>query len=382
MTSDDRILSLIDTIYGAAVDEGLWPKVLQELTAATGSQAASLCILDSNEQPRLPIFEYVNFDPGFVKEYLDGMVPYDPNIQYLVAHPGERIYHDASFITEAEKDRHMYYDWHGRHSDTRHRLLGMLNPMPRVQSGVTLHRTRRAGDFDTDTIRRFTHLFRHIERALEIGLRLGTLGTMQQVSLDLLDRNPLAILLLDREGRIILANRAARRLGEERDGPTLAGAGIRLSRAADNRRLQHLIGEALRAAAGVGASPGGAMLAARPSRRPLSILVSPLAAEALALTRLRPAVCIVIADPEAQSLVAADRLRALFGLSLSESRLAARLAAGEDLRGAAAALGIGYPTARTQLAAIFRKTETRRQGELIMLLLKTVPLLASQPSAE
>jgi DNA-binding CsgD family transcriptional regulator len=52
-----------------------------------------------------------------------------------------------------------------------------------------------------------------------------------------------------------------------------------------------------------------------------------------------------------------------------------RLALGEDLRAAAEAIGIRYSTARTQLAAIFRKTETSRQGELVRLLMTLLPFV-------
>jgi DNA-binding CsgD family transcriptional regulator len=68
-------------------------------------------------------------------------------------------------------------------------------------------------------------------------------------------------------------------------------------------------------------------------------------------------------------------LRALYGLTPAETRLAQRLAAGDELKAAAAQLGIGYGTARAQLAAIFRKTETKRQGELVRLLCTLPPPL-------
>jgi DNA-binding CsgD family transcriptional regulator len=44
------------------------------------------------------------------------------------------------------------------------------------------------------------------------------------------------------------------------------------------------------------------------------------------------------------------------------------LANGQELKSAAEELGITYGTARSRLAQIFQKTETRRQGELIRLL--------------
>ena len=90
----------------------------------------------------------------------------------------------------------------------------------------------------------------------------------------------------------------------------------------------------------------------------------------------RPATCVVITDPENPPMVDEDRLRSLFALTRAEARLAARLARGEALNEAAAGLNITYGTARTQLAVIFRKTGTNRQGELVRLLLADVPSLA------
>jgi DNA-binding CsgD family transcriptional regulator len=94
-----------------------------------------------------------------------------------------------------------------------------------------------------------------------------------------------------------------------------------------------------------------------------------------ALTTLRPAVCVVITDPDAQIVLSAGRIQAAFAMTEAEARLAALLAAGEDLRGAATRLGITYGTARVRLAEIFQKTETRRQSELMKVLLTTLALV-------
>jgi DNA-binding CsgD family transcriptional regulator len=67
-------------------------------------------------------------------------------------------------------------------------------------------------------------------------------------------------------------------------------------------------------------------------------------------------------------------LKQRFGLTPAESRLALRLVTGEPLRSSAAALGVGYETARTTLKAIFSKTGTCRQTELvIVIMLATLP---------
>lgn len=59
----------------------------------------------------------------------------------------------------------------------------------------------------------------------------------------------------------------------------------------------------------------------------------------------------------------------MFDLTPAESRLVLRLVAGDSLRSAAQALGIGYETARTTLKSVFHKTGTRRQAELVIALI-------------
>jgi DNA-binding CsgD family transcriptional regulator len=109
-------------------------------------------------------------------------------------------------------------------------------------------------------------------------------------------------------------------------------------------------------------------------KRPYGFLVAPLSLRDCdpARAALRPVVCVVIADPDRVRTLPVEGLQDAFDLTEAEGRLASRLAAGEGLRSAAQSLGITYGTARARLAEIFQKTETRRQGELINLLLTTL----------
>lgn len=61
-------------------------------------------------------------------------------------------------------------------------------------------------------------------------------------------------------------------------------------------------------------------------------------------------------------------LRQLFSLTAAEAKVAQRLACGDSLEETARHLSIKPTTARTQLAAIFAKTETRRQAKLVAIL--------------
>jgi DNA-binding CsgD family transcriptional regulator len=369
MGVDERVLDAIEAVYEAALDETLWHGALQKLADATGSQAASFWLMDGSDQPRLPIFSFINFDPQLIREYLDGMAEHDPTIQYLAGHPGEPIVHDGLFITEREKDRHIYYDWHHRFTEMRFRLISQMSPAPGIQAGVALHRTRTVGRFERGDVDQFAVLHRHIQRALALGFRFGSIGAMQQCSAELLDRNPAGILLLDASRSVVYANQAAERLCAEGDGLSLSTAGFSLTNRQDQDRLRDLVVQALERPTGMQRADDGVMQARRPSgKRPYLLLIAPMSNRFPILSTLRPVASIHITDPEARPRVSRQRLRSAFGLTDAEAQLAAALVAGDDLQTAAKGLGIQYATARARLAEIFFKTNTHRQSELIHLL--------------
>jgi DNA-binding CsgD family transcriptional regulator len=77
---------------------------------------------------------------------------------------------------------------------------------------------------------------------------------------------------------------------------------------------------------------------------------------------------IVLVDPEKGQHPPEALLRSLFGLTPAEARLATLLGGGHSLTVAAERIGVAKATARTQLKAIFEKTQARRQAELVALL--------------
>ncbi len=77
-----------------------------------------------------------------------------------------------------------------------------------------------------------------------------------------------------------------------------------------------------------------------------------------------------ITDPDQKAPARADTLRTLFRLTPAEVKLATVLLEGKSLSEAANLNQVGRETVRSQLKSIFIKTGTRRQSELIGLLLK------------
>jgi DNA-binding CsgD family transcriptional regulator len=65
-----------------------------------------------------------------------------------------------------------------------------------------------------------------------------------------------------------------------------------------------------------------------------------------------------------------SELRAILRLTLAETRLASTLMQGASLDQAAAQFDVTRNTIRTQLHSLFAKTDTRRQSELLRVLLR------------
>lgn len=87
-------------------------------------------------------------------------------------------------------------------------------------------------------------------------------------------------------------------------------------------------------------------------------------------------IAVLVNDPEDTPPLDAQMLRAWYDLTPAEARMAVLLAGGLSLNEIVDRVGIGANTARTHLKSIFGKTGTRRQGDLIRLLLSN-PTLGS-----
>ena len=366
-----RTLATIAALYDAALDESLWPAALAKLTRLTGSQASSFWVLDA-QASRLSTFVSINFDQRAIDEYLGGMASLDPTLRYLLAHPKDSIVHDGLLGPGDDEDTRRYTDWHERNVETRHRMVGQSDLGSKLQAGIALHRAGKADRYERRDIERFTFVHEHLRRALAVGVRLGTLASARNVTANLLDRSTAATILLDAQRRVVFLNRAAEELKTRGDGVKVATDRIHLSVRQEDDHLQGLIGRVLRLQQS-GRSLGEVMRASRPSgRQPYGISVTGVAPP-VALSLFRPAVCVLISDPERPSGPPLPHLQALFKMTQAEARLALHLATGESLRAAADRLNITYGTARTRLTQLFRKTNTQSQGQLIRLLLTACP---------
>jgi len=207
----------------------------------------------------------------------------------------------------------------------------------------------------------------HLQRAERLRQQFGDLAALVRLGWAALDRLTAAVMAVDADGAILHANAAAEALLAVRDGLLREPGGRRLW-AVDPReteRIMRLLDKAVDGGRHDG-GPGGALNVHRAGRRPLALVVTPLAA---VRTGDPPrAALLFVTDPEDDApQSAAAHLAALYRLTPAERRLVAALIGGLALAGAATLLGLSRDTLKTQLRSVFTKTGTRRQSELLAL---------------
>ncbi|MBV8869889.1 MAG: helix-turn-helix transcriptional regulator [Acetobacteraceae bacterium] len=213
------------------------------------------------------------------------------------------------------------------------------------------------------TARRFAHseikglqaALPHLQAALRLKRHLLGVESHAAALEGALDALGVGVLIAARSGRVLYANRSAEatlRTMPEADGS-----------AAPSGRLREVVGQ-----------PDGRRHAIPRglSRRPVVVRAVPVSGRAA--ERLLPnsecQVAVFLRDPDRREDTTRADLTASLGLTPREASLAELLARDATLADAAAALGITRENARVHLKRIFSKTETRRQAELVSLILR------------
>lgn len=196
----------------------------------------------------------------------------------------------------------------------------------------------------------------------------------------LLQQLPQAVVLVDARGTVGGLNERAAAIVAQGDGLLISRGVLRCRCLADSAALHRLIADvAQRNGEGGGRTTCGLRIQRPVGRRPLTALVTALGSKNV-LQNGEAVVAVLANDPEHAPAIEVQMLRDWYGLTPAEARVAMLLASGLSVDEIVERLDIGANTARTHLKSIFAKTDTRRQGELIRLLLSN-PTLGPVPAA-
>jgi DNA-binding CsgD family transcriptional regulator/PAS domain-containing protein len=358
---DDRSL---DLCYDAIFDDRLWQHALDSLAAAFSAEACSFVAQGSPDlRRRLPASSaYQNFLIDFIGE---GWSRNDHRAQrgWPRLTKGGVVLTEHDVSTEQErKTLNAYRDLYARHD-----LMWWSTVSFDVGAdmwAMSFLRSAASEPFEPVEVPVLRSLAPQLSRL--INLKSKMLAAEASDAVGLLESTVQAAIVVDEHGKVLAINPPAERLL----GQTLQIRAGRLGAytRADNDRLMELIR--------AGVSRSERTMLRPPIPGPLTIqrdgaarLVIDIANDYRLFGRLFGGRCVLLlTDLHSPTVAPVERLRVVFHLTAAEGRLAHHLGLGAPLSEAAEILGISRETARSQLKAIFAKTDTNGQAALARLL--------------
>jgi DNA-binding CsgD family transcriptional regulator/PAS domain-containing protein len=362
--------------YDAAFDASLWPTALNRIADSLAATSGA-AIVSYNSRTRRRAILYPRSSPEYIRSFLEYWCPHCPILGYGKNQPIATVMTPEMFVSREEYcSTEIFNEWFKPQRAEAMMASKLLLEGP-VSMFLALMRPYSNGDFEETEIRLFAALISHLQRAVQLQLRLAGLEGPSEGSAAILNRLPQGVLLVDAHARVLFANLAAENLLRARTGLFLGPDGLRAEGPAETRRLRKTIADCAGPSDEIGGA-GGRIRLSREDRAPLIVLVIPQRSRFGWIDVVRPRATLFITDPEQTTVPRGQNLREDFSLTPAEAALALEILKTDGLKAAANRLGISLATAHTHLAHVFDKTGTRRQAELVRVILQRQPAIRDE----
>jgi DNA-binding CsgD family transcriptional regulator len=370
MGADDT--TFLDEIYATALDASGWESVIRRFADMVGGGSGFLSALDLVTGKGSVILS--RCDPGV-------LAPYDQ--YYAAINPLNNVPDPDAFLRDwrltivtdedkLPKDEYVrteYYNDFVLPNDSHSAMMIRLGRYGSTPQVLNINRRRKHGSFDASDLEIAARYHPHFIRAFELGRKLAEQRTVDDDLAPLFSGSLHGLIVVTADAAVLHANPAAESMLGDWSGLRVRVGRLTSDRADARRALTCMIATAA-SADDNGRSGGSMAVAVAGARAPLSITVTPLSGPGHPVFRNACRALVCLTDPARAIPVPEARLRALFGLTGAEARVALALVDGGDLPTAAARLGIAVNTAAVHLARIYDKTGVNRQIALTNLILR------------
>ncbi|MEO5346041.1 MAG: helix-turn-helix transcriptional regulator [Magnetococcus sp. YQC-9] len=370
--SQEWFLDIIGEMYEAVMDLSRLPNVLERVMHGLGSESAILR-LQNHVDHSVGFNIYFGYEPEWraaYQKYYKNLDPYPEALRSIDI----RMTICETLLPKDELIDTEYYNDFLRPQGKLHCLGGFLLKTEDYYIQLGFQRGVRAKPYNARSLLSLNLLAPHFRRVLKQNQHFADLNKHQKVSEYILDLLPYGIIIFAEQGKVMVMNRCADEILSSDFGLKLTSQGICAPVLAESKQLQTMIRQGLQLAAGKGALPRNS-LSLTPigvERHPIHAVVIPLRPESRggSLGVSSPRVMLLLSTLDQPSTALSTvLLQNLFGLTAAEAYLARELALGHDLEEVAEVKRCTRHTVRNQLKAVFAKTGTSRQAELVRLLL-------------
>lgn len=354
----------IHAFFEAATCPGLWPSALKTLSDALDAEG---CVLKPGPDAPFPPVVSPGLEESLEYALHNGWIENNArNEKSITAFcRGHDIVTESQVFTPWELDNIPYNaEFINRF---HYRWYAAMNLAGHGRSSIILELQRLACSkpFSAAEIETMRRLRPHLVEATNMALQLadvhhdGLLAAFRTFRC--------GAILLDWRGRVLRLSAMAEFL--MRTALMVRGDGMLRARDGESdAALQQLIGSVIGCGELVASGTLGVVSIARAGAPPL--LVRAVGPPQLGNDRLKQArAVLLLAEPQTEETPPPD-LCQMFGLTSSEAATVTALSQGHNPREIARTRRIGYQTVRTHLRSAFAKTGTRRQAELVALVLR------------
>ena len=365
---DKDLHTLITAIYDAALDSSGWNKVLQLAMLHLDACAATI-ICQAPHAGLEGLIAAEGLSLGALSDYNNHYIHQDCALQAGLAHPKGTWISTANFISKTQLKKTEFCSDFLEPAGLGHIAGSVLIKKPDSFATFGIHRPLTEREFDHFDLEFYQNIQPHLERALEIQVRLATAHARTSQLLELFERLTMGLILFGTRGELLFVNSAAEHMAAQNDGFSFSGASIAGARPSVTGQLRQLISEAINTCEGTGIGSGGTLLLERPSgKRSYEVLVAPMSRGRIGVPRGTTSAVLFIREQSREAEPAAELLMQLYGLTMAESIVAIEVMNGKSVLEISESLQVSRNTIRTHLKRIFFKTGTSGQSSLVRLL--------------
>jgi DNA-binding CsgD family transcriptional regulator/PAS domain-containing protein len=364
------VVGLVDDIYSAALDPNLWQGVVRRVVEAVGGASGQL--LSPTENVLASLWATCGFDPSIMVPYAQYYHALDVwtlaadaiGLPVCQGIPGERLLEFKQF-----KHSEYYQDFLRPHDFERIVCCYIDKPQDRPKTSLSVYRPPGAEPFDKQAVELMSAVAPHVRRAVNLHWRISDLEHKQATNTAVLDQLSVGVVLVDETLRVTYLNPAALAIVQANDGLAVINHELTAALGTETAELSGLLAGAVRLTMIPGGSRTGTTTVSRQSTRsPYRLSVIPITRkEAFPTGRHSTAAIVFISGAQQSPQLGVEALANVYGLTPAETRLVRELVAGCSIKQVATLLSISINTAHTQLSAVFRKTGTHRQTQLVQL---------------
>jgi DNA-binding CsgD family transcriptional regulator len=369
MPDSSLLRSITCGICDAALAPDAWSSVLGQLTEYLGAIGAAY-ILTNKRANQVEWITLAGPSVGLQSDYVAHFAAIDPYRPLLDARPGWlRV---SECLPSAVLARDEWYNDFVVRVGVGDILGANVYSGPSHEAVIGFHYGLHRRGFTSSREAPVRELLGLMRKAAELHVRLNNAGWQSSAAWRALDQLAAAVIVADRDARVVALNRAGDDLLSRGHALSVRQGRLCAARAFETDKLRALIGAAA-VPNKLDPAIGHMLVRSRDTDLPYVLTVTRLAPELLVFDR--PLAMVLATAPRQGALAAAD-LAELFGLSPAESRLAVALMAGKKLRDIAIDTGLQTTTLRSQLSAIFKKVGVDRQVDLVRIL-TSIPVIST-----